>query len=308
VRAVAWRARAFRWAKAVWHWLTGTTELERVCTWQHADPGRRVQAVEVALWWSVVVGDVHRRLTCRPDGVADAPDRGAESTETHADAAVRAIVARKRLGPAPWVAAALRPAVHRIAAWHAWARHLQALAGTPYDAANADHERLLWRLWDALQPVPVAPSPSRPPRVGAHWQTLGFQGSDPATDFRGMGVLGLHCLVHLAEAHTADARALLAQSQHAVRWYPFALVVISVGNHLRKLLADPWLRHVWYAEPQLDLAIFCDAVSVATVHFGKCWAAAPEDITAFPAVFARHEAAWVQRLASSDRTPRRADV
>ena len=26
------------------------------------------------------------------------------------------------------------------------------------------------------------------------WQDIGFQGKDPATDFRGMGVLGLYCL------------------------------------------------------------------------------------------------------------------
>ena len=26
------------------------------------------------------------------------------------------------------------------------------------------------------------------------WQEIGFQGKDPATDFRGMGILGLYCL------------------------------------------------------------------------------------------------------------------
>ena len=26
------------------------------------------------------------------------------------------------------------------------------------------------------------------------WQEIGFQGKNPATDFRGMGVLGLYCL------------------------------------------------------------------------------------------------------------------
>ena len=31
-------------------------------------------------------------------------------------------------------------------------------------------------------------------RYTKQWQEIGFQGKDPATDFRGMGVLGLYCL------------------------------------------------------------------------------------------------------------------
>ena len=29
------------------------------------------------------------------------------------------------------------------------------------------------------------------PRYGAHWEEIGFQGSDPSTDLRGVGLLGL---------------------------------------------------------------------------------------------------------------------
>ena len=29
------------------------------------------------------------------------------------------------------------------------------------------------------------------PRYGAHWEEIGFQGSDPSTDLRGVGILGL---------------------------------------------------------------------------------------------------------------------
>ena len=31
-------------------------------------------------------------------------------------------------------------------------------------------------------------------QVSPQWKELGFQGSDPATDFRGMGLFGLMCL------------------------------------------------------------------------------------------------------------------
>ena len=33
-------------------------------------------------------------------------------------------------------------------------------------------------------------------RISKQWQELGFQGDNPATDFRGMGLLGLQCLVY----------------------------------------------------------------------------------------------------------------
>ena len=33
-------------------------------------------------------------------------------------------------------------------------------------------------------------------RLSKQWQDVGFQGNNPATDFRGMGLLGLRCLVY----------------------------------------------------------------------------------------------------------------
>jgi len=42
------------------------------------------------------------------------------------------------------------------------------------------------QLWSSLQPD-VALTERHSPQ----WTLIGFQGSDPATDFRGMGLLGL---------------------------------------------------------------------------------------------------------------------
>lgn len=35
------------------------------------------------------------------------------------------------------------------------------------------------------------------PRYGLHWEKIGFQGTDPATDLRGVGILGLCQLLFL---------------------------------------------------------------------------------------------------------------
>ena len=33
-------------------------------------------------------------------------------------------------------------------------------------------------------------------RVSRQWTEIGFQGNDPATDFRGMGILSLECMLY----------------------------------------------------------------------------------------------------------------
>ena len=40
----------------------------------------------------------------------------------------------------------------------------------------------------------MMPSEKLTSRVSPQWKELGFQGNDPATDFRGMGIFGLMCL------------------------------------------------------------------------------------------------------------------
>jgi len=45
-------------------------------------------------------------------------------------------------------------------------------------------------------------------RYGPHWAALGFQGSDPTTDLRGCGILGLLHLLLLHEHDPANAQAI----------------------------------------------------------------------------------------------------
>jgi hypothetical protein len=69
-------------------------------------------------------------------------------------------------------------------------REVEALRATPYDSGNAHHEAGLMRLWSALQPGVDLEA-----RRTKQWQAIGFQGDDPKTDFRGMGMLGLENLL-----------------------------------------------------------------------------------------------------------------
>lgn len=58
-------------------------------------------------------------------------------------------------------------------------------------------------------------------RVSPKWKRLGFQQQDPATDFRGGGVLGLKCLLYYAEKHTEHvSNGLCARLEYSSHMSP----------------------------------------------------------------------------------------
>lgn len=59
-----------------------------------------------------------------------------------------------------------------------------------YDKKNDEHEEKLQKLWSTLKPDEELAE-----RLTKKWIDIGFQGADPATDFRGSGILGLDQLL-----------------------------------------------------------------------------------------------------------------
>jgi hypothetical protein len=80
-------------------------------------------------------------------------------------------------------------------------------------------------------------------RISLQWQKIGFQGKDPATDFRGMGILGLEDLVYYTKYHTDSAREVLACSQDPIRWYSFAIVGINITSFAVEVLRNRQLQY-----------------------------------------------------------------
>eukprot|EP00095_Tigriopus_kingsejongensis_P010147 maker-scaffold575_size133042-snap-gene-0.25 protein:Tk10147 transcript:maker-scaffold575_size133042-snap-gene-0.25-mRNA-1 annotation:"elmo domain-containing protein 3 isoform x2" len=68
------------------------------------------------------------------------------------------------------------------------------------------------------------------PRYGSHWEQIGFQGNDPATDLRGMGCLGLFHPLHMVmrvDLHRL-AVAILALSRDEKQEFPFMVLSINI--------------------------------------------------------------------------------
>lgn len=64
-----------------------------------------------------------------------------------------------------------------------------------------------------------------------HWESVGFQGTDPSTDFRDMGVFALLQMLSLVTGTALSAmRNILAASRHAVKGFPLAPVCINIRS------------------------------------------------------------------------------
>merc|ERR1719402_466284 len=128
---------------------------------------------------------------------------------------------------------------------------VERLRSESFDDANLGHETQLLELWTLLQP-------DRPllKRVTKQWQDIGFQGEDPKTDFRGMGILGLQNLIYFAKQFGTAAKHILSHSHHPKFGYSFAIVGINLTHMAYKLLQDSALKSHLYnvteGRPNID--------------------------------------------------------
>jgi len=120
-------------------------------------------------------------------------------------------------------------------------------------------------------------------RKNNQWQDIGFQGDDPSTDFRGMGILGLDQLVFFAQYDVDNCRSVLSLSRHPVG-FPFAICGITITALVRELLTDELLKNHFYNahrdSPTLDSLnqVYCRVFKL----FADFWARAkPETIIQF---------------------------
>ena len=137
---------------------------------------------------------------------------------------------------------------------------------TPYSESNVTHEKLLMKLWDLLRPAQPLSA-----RKSNDWEQLGFQGDNPATDFRGMGTLGLYNLVAFASTCGLDATRLLADcNRNGLRWYSFAITGINLTADLIRLTRERVLDNYYFkhgATVQSFNALYC----AFFVRFNEAW-------------------------------------
>ncbi|CAN6234150.1 unnamed protein product [Urochloa humidicola] len=111
---------------------------------------------------------------------------------------------------------------------------LKERLNVPYDETRPDHQESLRALWNASFPDTELTS-----LVSAQWKDMGWQGVNPATDFRGCGFISLENLLFFARTYPqAPFKRLMLKQQgmRAVWEYPFAVAGINISYMLIQLL------------------------------------------------------------------------
>ncbi|XP_008334744.1 ELMO domain-containing protein 3 [Cynoglossus semilaevis] len=110
-----------------------------------------------------------------------------------------------------------------------------AIAQCPVDNSQPVHMRVLQTIYKRL-----ISSRLDCPRFGAHWENIGFQGTDPATDLRGTGFLGLmHTLYFVMDPETLPlARDIYKLSQHPTQNFPFSVMSINMTRIALQVLRE----------------------------------------------------------------------
>ena len=89
------------------------------------------------------------------------------------------------------------------------------------------------------------------PRYGGHWEQIGFQGTDPSTDLRGVGLLGLVQSTYLVTTpeilpFTCDVYNLSRVEGHE---FPFMVLSLNITRIALHVLRDGLLnKHVMLEE------------------------------------------------------------
>jgi hypothetical protein len=157
--------------------------------------------------------------------------------------AVNTILVAKKINPKyhPGFASPFAKSIEGIYGYRMLVTMVEELKNEQYDSKNSQHEHKLKALWHNLMPDVELES-----RITKQWQQIGFQGDDPATDFRGMGILGLDNLLYFTREYPGTARHLLSHSQHPKYGYTLAVVGINITHMAWRLLKSGQAKSHFY--------------------------------------------------------------
>lgn len=110
---------------------------------------------------------------------------------------------------------------------------LQKRLEVSFDASCVEHQDALKQLWRLAYPDRQLPS-----LKSDLWKEMGWQGSDPSTDFRGGGFISLENLIFFAQKYPSSFQSLLHKKDgNRAEWeYPFAVAGINLSFMLAQML------------------------------------------------------------------------
>ncbi|XP_059398427.1 ELMO domain-containing protein 1-like [Carassius carassius] len=290
----------WRGLKFVIRKVTGRCELQRIC-YNNKPGARRTLKIESSLKCSK-----HELLQ---SAVSVQPD----SVEKTIDDIMS--LKKINLDTNPQLGISLQACLLQIVGYRNLVVEVEKLRREPYDCENPAHEEMLMKLWKELRPDSPLSG-----RISKQWCEIGFQGNDPKTDFRGMGLLGLHSLLYFAEHDKATALQVLhdsLQPRHSkmskAEWdkktydkaigYSFAIVGINITDLAYSLLVSGALKtHLYNVAPEMpSLVHFQQTFCYLMQEFHRFWMEEdPCDIMEFNRVRTKFHKRILKQLKNPD--------
>jgi len=171
------------------------------------------------------------------------------------------IVRTKRIIPDenPRIIQTLPIFLSKILSYNKLISKCDAIRSIAFSEENEEHEKMLMRLWQFLKP-----NEELEDRYTMQWGKIGFQGRNPATDFRGMGILSLKNLLYFFESNPDEAKRLFSLSQHPNFGYPFAVAGINITSLVFDLLQSRKLKSYFYSIDNIKYSL--DDIQEMFVH------------------------------------------
>lgn len=270
-------------------------ELQRICYGKPSGAPRTLD-VEKSLRQSRNLNI--KTLVARLDEIAAGRGINNKTERAVLEEAIRIVLLTKRINPTahPDFAKSFGKCVELIWGYHQLTAECEELRKNPYDSDNPEHELKLLKLWNLLRPDEALQS-----RVTKQWQDIGFQGDDPKTDFRGMGILGLENLVYFAQEYPSAASQALLHSLHPLHGYAFAIVGINLTSMAMRLLRDGTAKtHIYNSSKTLpSVRAFHHFYSYLFYEFDSFWIESkPTNMMEFSSIQSKFESSIRLALAN----------
>ncbi|KAK5583875.1 hypothetical protein RB653_005479 [Dictyostelium firmibasis] len=237
--------------KYIVHLFTGRSEIERICYDAELKSLDRLKLIQISVNSSKQLHHIEKQMRSEFDP---------------GDVAIKIVEVKnfnqELLAFDSMILPNLISALEPISSFQGLKRSIENKQKIPYDNSNLHHEASLERLWDAL-----LPDVRRSARLSKEWGTLGFQGMDPATDFRGMGILGLDNLIYLSTKHSNEAREILKNSNSKC-CYPFAITGINITALVLNLIDKPHFK-IYFFKNGSTLDQFNELYSLVFISFDR---------------------------------------
>ncbi|XP_078066833.1 ELMO domain-containing protein 2 [Mustelus asterias] len=214
------------WMKWILRKVTGRCELQRICT-NTVEGTERTMKIEYSL----------------ESSKNEVLKAAVTVSEANVANRVRDIMEIKKISiqKDPKFKLNLQTCLLQISGFKKLFADIENLRKQPFDSSNKQHEDMLKKLWNLLMPHVHLES-----RITKQWGDIGFQGDDPKTDFRGMGMLGLHNLVFFGDHYTETARQTLSHSTHPKIGYSYAIVGINLTEMAYSMMKSGLLKTHFY--------------------------------------------------------------